>query len=124
MDPVGDKVLLVSIYLVMGLREAVPRWVMWLVLGRDALILAMVAIAFFFTSVRSFPPSIWGKLSTIIQVTGALYLLVSHAFFFDRVALINDIVVASIAAVTVWSGVHYLWVGCHRFRALVKSPSY
>src|SRR5258708_11757370 len=36
LDPIGDKVLLSGSFLILGLDRAIPGWLMWLVLGRDA----------------------------------------------------------------------------------------
>jgi cardiolipin synthase len=110
LDPIGDKLMLVSVYVTLGLSGTVPRWLMWLVLGRDALILTMVAIALLFTTVRSFPPSRWGKLSTVVQVMGALIIIATRAYFPDRSPLVEGIVVPATAVATVGSGLHYVWL--------------
>ena len=111
LDPIGDKLLLVSVYLTLGLRSVIPGWLMWLVLGRDALILSMVAIALLITSVRSFPPSIWGKLSTVVQVMGALLIIAGHAYFQDQSRLVDALCVPATAIATIVSGLHYVWTG-------------
>ncbi len=118
LDPVGDKLLLVSVYLTLGLRGAIPIWLMWLVLGRDALILAMVAIALLFTAVRSFPPSTWGKLSTIVQIGGALLIIAGYAFFPDRPGWSDESIGLIIAVTTCGSGLHYFWLAIARLRTL------
>ena len=46
LDPIADKLLLVSVYIMLGVDRAIPYWLVWVVLGRDVLILAMVGIAF------------------------------------------------------------------------------
>ena len=120
LDPIGDKLLLVSVYLTLGLRDVIPRWLMWLVLGRDALILAMVAVALLITTVRSFPPSIWGKLSTVVQVMGALIVICGHAYFPDESHLLDRIAVPATALATLASGLHYLWTASRQLRALRK----
>ena len=52
-------------------------WVPWLFYmpdkiswRRDILILAMAGNGLLFTSVRRFPPSVWGKISTFFQIAG------------------------------------------------------
>lgn len=72
LDPVADKILLASIYLSLGFAGAMPWWMVGIVFGRDLLILSMVAWGLLFTSVRRFPPSIWGKISTFLQILAAL----------------------------------------------------
>lgn len=116
LDPVGDKLLLVSVYLVLGLKDVVPRWLMWLVLGRDALILTMVAIALLFTQVRSFPPSIWGKLSTVIQIGAGLGIIAANGYFPVRPPGFDQAIVLVTALATGVSGLHYLWLAGNRLR--------
>ena len=67
-DPIADKILLV-VDLSCARRCARDslvdgrRWCS----GRDLLILAMAAYGLLFTSVRKFPPSVWGKISTFFR---------------------------------------------------------
>ena len=117
LDPIADKLLLISAYVALAMQGAAPVWLMWLVLGRDALILGMVAIAFAFTTVRSFPPSLWGKLSTIAQVFTALALIVLRAFVGSRQAGFEAFIIYATAAITALSGLHYIVTGARRFQA-------
>ena len=58
LDPIGDKLLLSGSFLILGLDHAIPAWLMWLVLGRDAIILLFAAGVLLFTNIRrGFPPS-------------------------------------------------------------------
>jgi phosphatidylglycerophosphate synthase len=53
------------------------------VLGRDVLILAAAVVLYLAKSRRSFPPSIWGKISTLVQIAFVLVIVgqVGGAFF-------------------------------------------
>jgi cardiolipin synthase (CMP-forming) len=68
LDPVADKVLLTSVFLTLGWTGMVPWWLVALVIGRDVLILLVAGGMYAKSRRRSFPPSIWGKLSTIVQM--------------------------------------------------------
>ena len=118
LDPVSDKLLLVTLYVVLGLQGTIARWLMWLVLGRDVLILTMVSIALVFTPVRDFAPSIWGKLSTVVQVVTALAIIAAHALFPSWFGLCRTVLVPLTAATTTWSGVHYAWLAWIRWNSL------
>ena len=111
LDPVADKVLLVTLFVVLGWTGAMPWWLVALVFARDVAILAMVAGALAFTSIRDFPPSVWGKVSTIVQVSACLGVMVG-----PPVRLVAVLVWAT-AAATTWSGVDYVRIGVSRFRA-------
>jgi len=110
LDPLADKALLVTLFIVLGWVGAMPWWLVALVFARDIVILAMVGAAFAFTSIRDFPPSVWGKLSTIVQVgacLGALLLRSGPGLLF---------LVWATALATAWSGVDYVRLGILRWR--------
>jgi len=106
-DPIADKILLVAIYVSLGVAQAIPRWMVALVFGRDLLILAMAAYGLLFTSVRKFPPSVWGKISTFFQISAALMVMLDRAGIWAPVQLALALMVAA----TIWSGIHYAWTG-------------
>ena len=98
LDPVADKLLLVCLFLALGIDGSIPWWLVYLVIGRDLLLL--LGAAFLFRRIKSFPPSKAGKLSTIIQGTTILAVLF-HVWpppFF-----------LATAAIALISGVHYVW---------------
>jgi cardiolipin synthase len=102
LDPVADKCLLSGAFLALAGVGAVPWWLVFIIFGRDLYILAGVAIVMWLTPIRKFPPSIWGKVCTMIQgVTAAAWMAgnVGGA----RVML------WLCAGFTIWSGIHYTW---------------
>ncbi|MDZ4800750.1 MAG: CDP-alcohol phosphatidyltransferase family protein [Bryobacteraceae bacterium] len=108
LDPVADKFLLTGLYLSFGYGGLAPWPLVWLVVGRDALILAMVGTGLLITSIRDFPPTIWGKICTVVQIAGALILLASCSSVAGAGGLVLPALVVIFLA-TGWSGVHYVW---------------
>jgi cardiolipin synthase len=108
LDPVADKFLLVSLYVSFGISGLVPAWLVWLVVGRDVLILAAAAAAITATGVRDFPPTVWGKLSTVIQIAASV-LIVSACAAVPEARSLVPAAVWAVAAGTLWSGIHYVW---------------
>jgi cardiolipin synthase (CMP-forming) len=106
-DPLADKILLSAIYISLGVARAIPWWMVAVVFGRDLLILAMAAYGLLFTSVRKFPPSVWGKISTFFQIVAALVVLGARDGIPAPVTLALTLMVAG----TVVSGLHYAWRG-------------
>ena len=104
-DPVADKILLSVIYISLGLAGAIPWWMVAIVFGRDVLILAMSAYGLLFTSLRKFPPSVWGKISTFFQIAAALVVLGARAGVATPVTLALCLMVVG----TIVSGLHYMW---------------
>jgi len=107
LDPVADKILLATIYISLGAAGAIPWWMVGVVFGRDILILGMVAWGLIFTKLRKFPPTIWGKVSTVLQIAAALGVMADRA----GVAMPVDLLLWLMIAGTVWSGIHYAWRG-------------
>lgn len=108
-DAVSDKVLLSAVYVAFWMVGEVPGWFVALVLGRDLLILLMAGIGLAFTQIRDFPPSIWGKLSTNVQIGFALFLLAQW----------KSLIPAGLwlcTGTTAFSGAHYLFTGLTRLQ--------
>ena len=106
-DPIADKILLSVIYVSLGAAGAMPWWMVAIVFGRDVLILAMAAYGLLFTSVRKFPPSVWGKISTFFQIAAALVVMGARA----NISVPLTLALSLMLAATVVSGLHYLWRG-------------
>jgi cardiolipin synthase len=115
-DPIADKALLVTAYVCLWWVGAAPAWLLWLVLGRDALILVMAAAALAFTAIRDFPPSAWGKISTIVQVSTACAILVSEWMRVPPLAVLARACMFATAALAVVSGIHYVAIALRKVR--------
>jgi cardiolipin synthase len=102
LDPVADKCLLSGVFLALAVAGTVPWWLVVIIFGRDFYILAGAATVMLLTPVRKFPPSIWGKVSTLVQVVTAVAWMAGGAGQ-ARVML------WACAACTMWSGIHYTW---------------
>ena len=111
-DPVADKILLSVIYVSLGLAGALPWWMVAVVFGRDVLILAMAGYGLLFTSLRKFPPSVWGKISTFFQIGAALVVLGARAGIPGPVTLALLLMLLA----TIVSGLHYIWRGMELLR--------
>ena len=107
LDPIADKILLSVIYLALALVHDIPWWMLGVVFGRDLLILGMAAYGLLFTSIRKFPPSVWGKISTFFQISAALMVMCARAGLPAPVKLAIWLMLAA----TLWSGLHYAWRG-------------
>jgi cardiolipin synthase len=116
LDPIADKALLSGVYLALAAAGLMPWWFVALVFARDILILGGAAAVFFFTQVRKFPPSPWGKLCTFLQIATAVVWMTGSAFpGYGTGPLATALLWLSTAA-TVWSGLHYGWLGLRLVR--------
>ena len=108
LDPLADKLLLVSCILVLAIKGQLPMWLLWLVLGRDLLIVAgAAAFNFLVERVEQAEPSPLSKLNTCMQISLVLLVLVelAHGWGLSWIAPI----VMLTALTTAGSGVHYVW---------------
>lgn len=91
-DPIADKTLLVTVFLTMGYMGYMPVWLVSLVMLRDLVILAVALILKRSDRVKEFPPSVFGKASTFVQLLTAGSILLEwpadpSPFFYATAAL-------------------------------------
>lgn len=78
LDPAADKALLVSSFIALGFMHEVPRWLVVIVISRDAMIVCGYFMLFMLTGqTMEVRPSVWGKLSTALQLLAVSTVLVS-----------------------------------------------
>lgn len=105
LDPLADKTLLVSIYVALGISEAVPRWLVILVVSRDIMIVGAVMLSWLLGKPVSMRPLWVSKLNTAAQIVLAGLILGSLGIGLDpgwwvvaMMALVAALTLLSIAA--------------------------
>jgi cardiolipin synthase (CMP-forming) len=68
LDPMADKFLMFSSYLLCSYLKIIPTWVFVVILSRDLLIVLGWAIIYFITGSTEIKPRLLGKLTAIIQM--------------------------------------------------------
>ena len=122
LDPVADKLLLMSSFIMLGMMGGIPLWLVVLVVSRDTVILfGYVAISFLLDERLEVQPTIAGKLSTVFQLVtvGVVLLMLARSQLLE--SWLDDALVYLTAAVTVISGVQYLYLGLLRLQNRVAS---
>lgn len=117
LDPIADKLLLSSSYLVLAFKAKIGWWLAIMVLGRDVLILVACAVILLAAGYRLFPPSVWGKATTmceILLIVVALSLAVWNVHWLEIARQVCSYVVAALVMI---SGVHYSVVMSRRLHA-------
>jgi cardiolipin synthase len=117
LDPIADKCLMSGVFLALGAAAVVPWWFVAIVFGRDIVILLGVLGVMALTSVRKFPPSQWGKLSTFVQIVTAIAWMVRNALPIPVLVAISDATLWVCVAFTLVSGLDYIRRGVHLIRA-------
>ncbi len=120
LDPIADKLLLSSSFVALALEGQIRWWLTVLVLGRDVLILITAAVILATLGYRPFPPSIFGKITTsleILLVFVVLMLAVVNANGHGGehfLANSRQVLAYLVAGFTVFSGFHYSVVVARR----------
>jgi cardiolipin synthase len=111
LDPLADKVLIVAIYVSLGIADALPRWLVILVVSRDLLIVGGVIFSWLIDKPVSVKPHPVSKLNTAFQLVLVALVLAALGFNFDP-GIWQTITTAGVAALTLASVAVYLreWV--------------
>ena len=117
LDPVADKLLLSTLFLVLMHKGLIPARVTVLVFGRDVGILVVAAILYAAAGRREFSPSIFGKANTLAQVTAVAAVLLHQLTTANWVAVSCTISLGATMVLTVVSGLHYAWTAARRVAA-------
>jgi cardiolipin synthase len=117
LDPIADKLLMSSSYLVLALNHRIAWWLAILVLGRDVLLLVASAVILITVGYRPFPPSLYGKATTFFEIL-LIFLVLLLALYDNRVLWIARYLCSYlVAAFVIISGFHYSIVVARRLHA-------
>ncbi|MGA2569182.1 MAG: CDP-alcohol phosphatidyltransferase family protein [Terracidiphilus sp.] len=114
LDPVADKLLLSTLFLVLLHKGLMPVTVTVLVFGRDVGILLVAALLYATVGRREFHPSIFGKANTLAQIAAVAAVLLHQITTAYWVAVTRQVALDLTIALTVISGLHYAWVVSRR----------
>ena len=113
LDPIADKAMLVSVFLVLGKLGHLPLWIVLLVVSRDALIVGGALLMWRLGRAVRTKPLLISKLNTVFQIVLAATVMgqIGLGFLFDystAVGVIVDILLVIVAVTTLASGASYL----------------
>jgi cardiolipin synthase (CMP-forming) len=117
LDPIADKLLLSSLFLVLSLLHKIPWRVTILVFSRDVCIIATCAVLYATTTLREFKPSVFGKVNTVAQIVALFFVLLHQIDEAGWVALGRTMGLWATGAFTIVSGIHYIILTGQRLRA-------
>jgi cardiolipin synthase len=123
LDPIADKLLLSTLFLVLSLEHKILWRVTVLVFSRDLGILLTCAVLWATTSIRDFPPSFYGKANTTAQILAVFFVLLDEVAPANAVLFCKQVSLWATLVLTVLSGVHYIFRLGHRLRAQSPPPA-
>jgi cardiolipin synthase len=122
LDPMADKLLLVTTFIVLTIPQSelvvrLPLWLTVLVISRDIVIVITVAIVNIVMGVRTFRPSVWGKIATATYLVTCVVVMWFN--YLGRDSFWVQLGIWCSLAITLVSGFHYIW---HASR-IINEPS-
>lgn len=116
LDPIADKLLLITAYFCLGFVGLLPSWLAVLVISRDMMIIGGMALLHFWgVDVRSRIHPTWlSKFNTCGQIVLIVAVLAKYSFVLPWAGLIQLLVV-TVTLSTVLSGAHYIYIGLGHF---------
>jgi cardiolipin synthase (CMP-forming) len=123
LDPMADKLLLVTTFVVLTLpgiplTNHLPLWLTVLLISRDIVIVGVVAIVNLAVGPRTFRPSVWGKMATATFIMTSVVVM-----FFNwrrQVSVVVDTFVWASLALTITSSADYFF----KLRRLINEPGH
>ena len=117
LDPIADKMLLSTLFVVFTHVGLMPRYVTVLVFSRDLGILLISTLLFATGTLRDFRPSWFGKLNTLMQIIALTAVLCQKVFAWHHLTLLRDGLVRIIAVMAPLSAAQYAWIVFRRINA-------
>jgi cardiolipin synthase len=109
LDPMADKLLLVSAYVLLGVLDVIPDWVAVIVIARDVIIVLGIAVLTLTAKSYEVRPSLVSKATTVTQI--ALVLLALYDPAAIRLTALHAPLIWTTAVLTTLSGLHYIYLG-------------
>jgi cardiolipin synthase len=111
LDPIADKLLLMSSYLFLAIRSypttvKVPIWLAMLVLSRDFLMMLVALLLILTSNKRRFPPTWLGKVTTVTLIVTLVIVLCANVWTWPQAIVL--IAFGAAATGTVLSGFDYV----------------
>jgi len=121
LDPIADKLLLSSLFLVLSFVKKVPWKYTVLVFSRDLCIVATAVVLYATVGFRDFRPSVFGKINTFCQIVAIFCVVLAQVMAVPAVVWLEHFFLYATFTFTLVSGIHYILLTGHRLRA--ESPA-
>ncbi len=117
LDPIADKLLLSTMFMVLSILHRIPWKFTVVVFSRDISILMASAVLYAIAGLRDFRPSIFGKANTFAQVAAVFFVLLFEINRSRWVAIARLSFLRATFAFTIISAMHYVLLVGQRLRA-------
>jgi cardiolipin synthase len=115
LDPIADKLLLSSSFAILAFKQKITWWLTIIVLSRDTLILIVAVVILLISGYRPFPPSIFGKLTTLFEIILVFTVVLAAAYPDLRLETVRHLLSYTVPAFAIISALQYSF-------AITRSP--
>ncbi len=116
LDPIADKLLLSTMFLVLSILHKIPWKFTVLVFSRDISILAASTVLFAIAGLRNFRPSIFGKANTLCQISAVFFVLLFQIRPLRWIWILRTEFLRATFFFTIISALHYVILVQQRLR--------
>lgn len=109
LDPIADKLLLVSAFVILGVQELLPLWLVIMVVFRDVAIVIGAALIELLTRNLRMSPNFSSKVNTTVQIALVAAVLGINGLDIEGGSFLIEGLIYITALTTVLSGLIYLY---------------
>ncbi|WP_390235355.1 CDP-alcohol phosphatidyltransferase family protein [Granulicella cerasi] len=117
LDPIADKLLMSTLFLVLTHEGIIPRYVTVLVFSRDLGILLISTLLYITNILRDFRPSWLGKTSTAVQILTLLVVMTAQVWPCWPLAMLQRGLLLGVAWLAPLSAAQYAWITLRRVQS-------
>lgn len=117
LDPIADKMLLSTVFMVLSILGKIPWKYTVMVFSRDACIVLISALLYTIAGLRDFRPSIFGKANTFAQLTAVVFVMLFQVDHVKWVWVAEKTFLHATFAFTIVSALHYVYLVGLRLRS-------
>ena len=123
LDPIADKLLLSTMFMVLSILHKIPWKFTVLVFSRDMSILGVGTVLYAIAGLRDFRPSVFGKANTLAQVVTVVFVMLLEIHPARWVYILRWAGLRATFAFTIISGLHYIYLVGVRLRSHNHAPT-
>jgi cardiolipin synthase len=121
LDPIADKVLLITAFVSLAILKMIPGWLAVIVISRDILITIGISVFTISNIKYQVKPSVVSKCTTVLQSLTIIAALVNLVFSVSSLIMVS--LYWATATFTVISGIHYLYIGLNLLQGVVHNEN-
>jgi cardiolipin synthase len=124
LDPIADKALLSTLFVVLTHVGLIPRYVTVLVFSRDLGILLISTLLYVTNMLRDFRPTWLGKLNTCLQILTVLLVMTAKVIPAWHMGGVTVLLLRAVAVVAPLSAAQYAWITLRKVQTQGEAPAH